>query len=207
VAYREEVARTKRRAFSGEEYWGRPVPGFGDPQARLVVVGLAPGAHGANRTGRIFTGDGSGDFLIPALFRAGLANQPLTRHRSDGLELRGAYLTAVVRCAPPDNRPTPQELANCRPYLERELELLSGARVFLALGHIAFDGCLDLLQRRGVSIPRPRPAFAHGAVYRFEGSDLALVASYHPSRQNTQTGRLTAAMFDEVLKAAIEIRT
>lgn len=196
VVYRREVARTKRRAFRHWEYWGRPVPGFGDRKARLLIVGLAPAAHGANRTGRMFTGDSSGDTLTAALHRAGFANQPTSRHREDGLELRDAFLTAVVRCAPPKNRPTRQEQDNCRRYLARELDLLSSVRVVLALGRIAFDGYLKLLRQRGVEVPRL--AFRHGACYALEPSLPTLVVSYHPSRQNTQTGRLTEAMLDEV---------
>lgn len=196
VVYRREVARTKRRAFRDWQYWGRPVPGFGDRKARLLIVGLAPAAHGANRTGRMFTGDSSGDTLTAALHRAGFANQPTSRHREDGLELRDAFLTAVVRCAPPQNRPTRQEQDNCRGYLARELDLLSSVRVVLALGRIAFDGYLKLLRRRGVEVPRL--PFRHGACYEFESPLPTLVVSYHPSRQNTQTGRLTEVMLDEV---------
>jgi uracil-DNA glycosylase family 4 len=196
VAYRQEVARAKRRAFRDWEYWGRPVPGFGDRNARLLLVGLAPGAHGANRTGRMFTGDSSGDTLTAALYRAGLANQPTSQHRDDGLELRDAFLTAVVRCVPPKNRPTRQEQISCRGYLAREMDLLSSVRVVLALGRIAFDGYLRMLKDRGVEVPRL--PFRHGACYPFEPPLPTLVVSYHPSRQNTQTGRLTQAMLDEV---------
>jgi uracil-DNA glycosylase family 4 len=196
VAYRQEVARVKRRAFRDWEYWGRPVPGFGDRNARLLMVGLAPGAHGANRTGRMFTGDSSGDTLTAALHRSGFANQPTSRHRDDGLALRDAFLTAVVRCVPPRNRPTRQEQINCRDYLARELDLLSSVRVVLALGRIAFDGYLRLLRERGEDVPRL--LFHHGACYPFEPPMPTLVVSYHPSRQNTQTGRLTHAMLDEV---------
>ena len=202
VAYRQEIARVKRRAYLDWDYWGRPVPGFGDRNARLLIVGLAPGAHGANRTGRMFTGNGSGNTLYAALYRAGFANRPTSERRDDGLELRDVYITAVARCAPPDNKPTRQELLNCRGYLARELELLPSVRVVLALGRIAFDGYLDLLkslgrypdgQRRGLP-------FKHGAVYEFDLSLPVLVASYHPSRQNTQTGRLTPVMLDEVFR-------
>jgi uracil-DNA glycosylase family 4 len=196
VAYRQEVARAKRRAFRDWEYWGRPVPGFGDRNAQLLMVGLAPAAHGANRTGRMFTGDSSGDTLTAALHRAGFANQPTSRHRDDGLELHDAFLTAVVRCAPPKNRPTRQERINCRSYLAREMDLLSSTRVVLALGRIAFEGYLRLLRERGVDVPRL--SFRHGVCYEFEPPLPALVVSYHPSRQNTQTGRLTEAMLDEV---------
>jgi uracil-DNA glycosylase family 4 len=201
VAWREEVARTRRRAYLDEEYWGRPVPGFGDPGARVVLVGLAPGAHGANRTGRMFTGDGSGDFLYAALHRAGLASQPTSRARGDGLALRGAFVTAAARCAPPANAPTPAELARCAPFLDRELALLGGARVLVALGAIAWAACLAHLARTGRMVPRPRPRFAHGAEVRLDGAP-ALLGSYHPSRQNTQTGRLTAPMLDAVLARA-----
>ncbi len=197
VAWREEVARTKRRAYQEWTYWGRPVPGFGDPQAQLLVVGLAPGAHGANRTGRMFTGDGSGDFLYAALYRAGFANQPQATHREDGLVLRDCYITAVVRCVPPQNRPTAEEIANCRPFLMRELCLLPRIRVILALGHIAFQGLLRAYREMGHTIPRLD--FRHGHVYPLPDGLPVLVASYHVSRQNTQTGRLTAEMFDQVL--------
>lgn len=200
VEYRERVAREKRRAFRDEGYWGRPVPGFGDPQARILIVGLAPAAHGGNRTGRVFTGDLSGDFLYAALYRAGLANQPTARDRSDGLELYQVYISATVRCAPPDNKPLPSEFANCREYLDRDLELLENVRVLVALGRIAFDGCLAALERRGVEVPRPRPAFGHNAAFRF--GEITLIASYHPSQRNTQTGLLTRAMFARVLTRA-----
>jgi len=205
VAYCREVACTKRRAFRDWEYWGRPVPGFGDPDARLLIVGLAPAAHGANRTGRMFTGDGSGDTLTAALHRAGFASQPASQHRDDGLELYDAFLTAVVRCAPPQNRPTRQEQVNCRGYLARELDLLSSVRVVLALGRIAFEGCLSLLRERGAGVPRL--SFRHGACYEFGSPLPTLVASYHPSRQNTQTGRLTQAMLDEVFGQIRELLT
>jgi uracil-DNA glycosylase family 4 len=206
VAYRQEIARTKRRAFRDWEYWGRPVPGFGDPEAELVIIGLAPAAHGANRTGRMFTGDGtsgSGDTLMAALYRAGFANQPISRHRDDGLELHNAFLTAVVRCAPPKNRPTRQELLNCRGYLARELALLPRVRVVLTLGRIAFDGYLAMLRDQGVQVPRLE--FRHGACYEFEPPLPTLVVSYHPSRQNTQTGRLTQAMLDAVFRQIREL--
>ncbi len=198
VAYRERVARDKRAAFRDWEYWGRPVPGCGDPRARVLIVGLAPGAHGSNRTGRMFTGDGSGDFLTPALYHAGFANQPTSAHRDDGLMLRDLYVVAVAHCAPPDNKPAPQELANCRPYLRQHLQFLTRVQVLLALGRIAFDGTLSALSEAGITLPAPRPVFAHGASYRI--GPYALVATYHPSRQNTQTGRLTAAMFDAIFE-------
>lgn len=200
VAYREAVARTKRRQFQDWEYWGRPVPGFGDPQARLLVVGLAPAAHGANRTGRMFTGDGSGDFLIAALYRAGFANQPTSTHREDGLVLWDVYLTAVVRCAPPDNRPSRQEQANCLPYLIRELRALPRIQVVVTLGQIATEGFLTALRVLGYD--GPRPAFRHAGVYPLGAGWPTLITSYHPSRQNTQTGRLTSEMFDEIWKLA-----
>jgi len=200
VEYRKRVAREKRRAYRAWEYWGRPVPGFGDVKARAVLIGLAPGAHGANRTGRMFTGDGSGVTLVTALHRAGLANQPSTHHRDDGLQLRDVFVTAVVRCAPPQNKPTPQEIANCRPFLERELALLHRARVVVVLGRIAFDGYLRLLHEQSHAVPRLE--FRHGAAYPLGNSLPTLICCYHPSRQNTQTGRLTEAMLDEVFQEA-----
>jgi uracil-DNA glycosylase family 4 len=203
VAWREQVAREKRRAYRDEEYWGRPVPGFGDPSARLLVVGLAPGAHGANRTGRMFTGDGSGDFLYAALHRARVASQPTARTRGDGLALRGAFITAACRCVPPENRPAPAELERCAPFLDRELAALD-VRAVLALGAIAFDATLAALARRGAAVPAPRTRFAHGAEVRLAGAPV-VVASYHVSRQNTQTGRLTPAMFDAVVARALAL--
>jgi uracil-DNA glycosylase family 4 len=200
--YREEVARVKRRAFRDQTYWGRPVPGFGDPGAELVIVGLAPAAHGANRTGRMFTGDRSGDFLYAALYRAGLASQPTSRSRDDGLALRGVYITAPCRCAPPENKPLPIELRRCAPFLSRELMLLPRAKVFLALGAIGFRALLDHLERQGQPIPSPRPAFGHAAEVPLQNGRL-LLASYHVSQQNTQTGKLTPAMFDAVLQSAM----
>lgn len=204
VAWREQVAREKRRAYLDWDYWGRPVPGFGDPAARLLVVGLAPGAHGANRTGRMFTGNGSGDTLFGALYRAGFANQPISRSREDGLRLTDAFISAMARCAPPGNRPTREEVAACEPFLMRELVLLSGVEVILALGQIAFEGCLRLLRKQGYALPRLK--FGHGRHYPLEpvpsGPRLHLLASYHPSRQNTQTGRLTQAMLDDVFRLA-----
>jgi uracil-DNA glycosylase family 4 len=198
VAWREEVARTKRAAFAGEDYWGRPVPGFGDPRARLVVVGLAPAAHGANRTGRMFTGDRSGDVLYAALHRAGFANQPTSRDRHDGLRLHDCFITAPVRCAPPANRPTPQERDRCAPFLAAELDVLP-VRVLLALGAFGWDAVLRFLATR-VDVPRPRPRFGHGAEVRV--GDLVVLGSYHVSQQNTFTGRLTPAMLDAVLDRA-----
>lgn len=193
VEWREEVARVKRRAYRDETYWGKPVPGFGDPKARLVIVGLAPGAHGANRTGRIFTGDSSGDFLYAALHRAGFANQPTSRRADDGLKLKDCFITCPVRCVPPDNKPSPDEIRTCRPYLREELSLLK-PKVVLALGRLAWTATLDFLNWEN-----PKPEFAHGAVIRQPGKAVFLAASFHVSQQNTQTGRLTAAMFDQVL--------
>lgn len=200
VRWREQVARDKRRAFRDWDYWGRPIPGFGDPNARVVILGLAPAAHGGNRTGRIFTGDSSGATLMGALHRAGFANQPSSVHAYDGLQLRDAFIAAICRCAPPDNKPTPQEIVNCRPYLAREFELLMQARVVIALGKIACDGYLAHL--RGLGLKLPRVKFAHGAVYALGPSLPTLICSYHPSQQNTNTGRLTNAMLDEVFAKA-----
>ncbi len=203
VAWREEVARTKRRAYRDETYWGRPVPGFGDSQARIALVGLAPAAHGANRTGRMFTGDRSGDFLYASLHRMGLASQPDARSRDDGLTLRDVFIASPVRCAPPANKPTPDEIAACAPFLDAELAALPRLRVLLALGGIAWKACLDHFERKGVSLPRPRPVFGHGREVEIGG--LWLVGSYHVSQQNTQTGRLLPAMFDEVVGRAMEL--
>jgi len=199
VAYREQVARVKRRAYRDWAYWGRPVPGFGDAHAQLLIVGLAPGAHGANRTGRMFTGDRSGDFLYGQLYRAGFANQPTSRQADDGLVLQNAYISGVLRCAPPDNKPLPDEILHCSGYLEQELDLLR-PRVILALGGIAFDAYLRLLVRRGALASRAPYVFAHGAECELPPPLPRLFASYHPSQQNTQTGRLTPAMFDDVLQ-------
>jgi uracil-DNA glycosylase family 4 len=192
VEWREKVAREKRAAFADEEYWGRPVPGFGDPAARLVIVGLAPAAHGANRTGRMFTGDRSGDFLYAALHRAGYANQPTSEHRGDGLRLTDCFITAPVRCAPPQNKPLPSERANCAPWLDAELAALA-PRVLLCLGSIGWNATLAALDA-----PRPRAKFGHGAETAV--GDLAVVASFHVSQQNTFTGKLTPGMFDAVLE-------
>jgi uracil-DNA glycosylase family 4 len=199
VHYCQEVARRKRRAYRDWTYWGRPVPGFGDPRASLFIIGLAPAAHGANRTGRIFTGDRSGEFLYRHLHRAGFANQPASTHREDGLRLRGAYIAAAVRCAPPANKPLPSELRNCLPYLVTELDLIR-PRAVLALGRIAFDTYLKLLVERGALSSRRGLLFAHGASYALPGGLPRLFASYHPSQQNTQTGKLTSAMFFRVLR-------
>ncbi len=196
VEWREEIAAQKRRAFSDWKYWGKPVPGFGDHEARLLIIGLAPGAHGSNRTGRMFTGDSSGDTLFAAMHRAGFANKPVARECGDDLKLPDAFLTAVGRCAPPKNRPTAEELANCQPFLLREIELLHRVSVVLALGQIAFDGYLRALRGQGLEIPRLK--FAHGLWHDFDPPTPSLVACYHPSRQNTQTGRLTEEMMDAV---------
>ena len=199
VEYREEVARTKRRAFRDWTYWGRPVPGFGDPHARLMIIGLAPAAHGGNRTGRAFTGDRSGDFLYARLYDAGFANQPTSVDANDGLELRDAYISAAARCAPPDNKPLPEELRNCAGYLDEEFAVLRPHAV-LALGAIAFYTYLRLLVKRGRLTPPVHYKFSHGAECKLPDDLPHLFASYHPSQQNTQTGRLTPAMFDAVLR-------
>ncbi len=237
VEWRERVAREKRAAFRDEEYWGKPVPGFGDPEAWLLVVGLAPAAHGANRTGRMFTGDRSGDWLYRALHRAGLASQPESTARRDGLGLHGVYITAAVRCAPPGNRPLPAERDACRPYLEREMDTLTSVRVIVALGGYAFASVLRSLRDRGVLVPRPAPRFGHGvevelgrsrdfrtrspgarsaesnsaSFEQLPGSwpwrthSLHLLASYHPSQQNTFTGKLTEPTFDAIWERALEV--
>jgi len=198
VKYRERVAREKRRAYREWEYWGKPVAGFGDAQAQLLILGLAPAAHGANRTGRMFTGDRSGDFLYAALHKAGFANQPTSLHRDDGLQLTDAYIAATCRCAPPGNKPLPQEILNCRTYLERELEILK-PKAILALGKIAWDGYLDILKQRGVISSRAPYKFAHGAEAEIAPETPRLFGVYHPSQQNTQTGRVTPAMYANVL--------
>ncbi len=203
LEYRRRVAREKRRAYRDQAYWGRPVPSVGDPAARVLLVGLAPGAHGSNRTGRMFTGDGSGDFLTPALHRAGFANQPTSISRTDGLKLRDLYILAIVHCAPPGNRPLPSEIANCRRFLRAHLRLLSHLRVVIALGKMAYDGLLVALAEEGQGLPRPRPPFSHGA--EVVVGPYTLLTSYHPSLQNTQTGRLTPAMLDAVLRRAQRI--
>ena len=200
VEYRERVAQIKRRAYRDQVYWGRPVPGFGDPRAELLIIGLAPGAHGSNRTGRPFTGDASGVFLYRALHRAGFANQPAAFSRDDGLALQNAYITAVIRCAPPENSPLPQEILNCRPYLQQELEALK-PRAVLALGQIAWVQYLRTLAAEG-KISRPAKfEFAHGASVQLPGDLPRLFGSYHPSQQNTQTGKLTEEMFRRVLES------
>lgn len=199
VEYREKVAREKRRMFRDWDYWGKPVPSFGDPKAELLIVGLAPAAHGANRTGRMFTGDRSGDFLFRALYEAGYASQPEGRDREDGLQLRRCYITAALRCAPPANKPLPQELRNCQPYLESELEILGRVRAVLALGKIGFDRYLAVVAEHLELPPRSRMPFGHGVSYELPGGLPRLFASYHPSQQNTQTGKLTPAMMHDVL--------
>jgi uracil-DNA glycosylase family 4 len=200
VEWREAVAADPPRRYRGERYWARPVPGFGDPRAHLVVVGLAPAAHGGNRTGRVFTGDRSGDWLFAALHRAGFANQPTSVHAGDGLRLTGAYVTAVVKCAPPANKPTPTERDTCLPYLVRELQLLERARVLIALGKFAWDGALAGLRRAGLEVPRPKPEFGHGAEVAI--GPYILLGCFHPSQQNTFTGKLTEEMIDAVFGRA-----
>lgn len=200
VAWREQVAREKRAAFAGEDYWGRPVPGFGDPGARVYVLGLAPAAHGGNRTGRVFTGDRSGDWLFASLWRTGFASQPESAARGDGLRLRGAWVAAAVRCAPPANRPTPAERDACLPFAVRELALLPDVEVIVALGGFAWDAALRLLAAAGADLPRPRPRFGHAAEVRTGGRTL--LGCFHPSQQNTFTGRLTEPMLDAVFRRA-----
>jgi uracil-DNA glycosylase family 4 len=204
--YCAQIARDKRAAFRSETYWGKPVPGFGDPNARLLILGLAPAAHGANRTGRVFTGDGSGgsgDFLMAALHRNGFASIPTSQSINDGLTLNDAYIAAAVRCAPPDNKPTPAEIQACQPHLEAELAQLPNVKVVVALGKIAFDVWWQVLAARGLSI-RPRPAFGHGLTYKPNGSPV-VIASYHPSRQNTNTGKLTPKMLSSVFRKAARL--
>lgn len=201
--YCEAVAREKRRAFRDQTYWGKPLSGFGDPSAHLLIVGLAPAAHGGNRTGRMFTGDRSGDFLYAALHRAGFANQPNAVSRADGLQLIDAYITAAGRCAPPDNKPTPAEFENCRAYLIEELRLLNNVCVIVVLGKLAFDNTLTALADRGAVLPRPRPAFGHDVTCSLDR--YTLIASYHPSQRNTQTGLLTLPMFDRIFERAKQI--
>jgi len=201
VVYREQIAREKRRAYRDHEYWGKPVPGFGDPDARVLVLGLAPGAHGSNRTGRPFTGDASGKFMYPVLYETGFANQPTATDRKDGLVLRSLYITAAARCAPPGNKPLPQELANCAPFLERELEGLKNLRVVVALGRIGFEAYLNYLLRKKQIAGKRTFEFRHGAEYVLPDGRV-LLASYHPSNQNTQTGKLTKEMFLNIFKRA-----
>jgi uracil-DNA glycosylase family 4 len=201
VAYRQKIAREKRRAFLNWDYWGKPVPGFGDFHARVLILGLAPGAHGSNRTGRPFTGDGSGNFMYPVLHRAGFASQPNATHRGDGLKLHGAYITAAVRCAPPANKPTPAEIANCAPFLDREIAGLKHLKVVVALGRIGFDAYLNYLKRNGMLERKRAYIFVHGARYSLPDGRI-LIASYHPSMQNTQTGKLTENMFQKIFDDA-----
>ena len=202
VEYRRQLAATKRRAYRDWDYWGRPVPSFGDPEARVLIIGLAPGAHGSNRTGRMFTGDGSGHFLYRVLHQTGFASQPAAVSRDDGLVLKDLYITAAVRCAPPANKPTPQEFANCRPYLEQELELLTGVRVVVTLGKLAHDTYLDTLRSHGRITSRAPYPFAHNRKHRLPEGLPLVISSYHPSQQNTLTGKLTEAMFRRVFEAA-----
>jgi uracil-DNA glycosylase family 4 len=204
VAYREQIAREKRRAYLDCEYWGKPVPGFGDPNARVLVLGLAPGAHGSNRTGRPFTGDASGKFMYPILHETGFSNQPNATGRGDGLKLKGLYITAAARCAPPDNKPLPRELANCAEFLERELDGLKKVKVVVALGKIAFEAYLNFLKRRSLLTSRKAYVFQHAAKYEM-ADGKTLLASYHPSNQNTQTGKLTREMFLGIFKEAARL--
>ena len=205
-SYCTEIARVKRAAYRGDTYWAKPVPGFGDPQARVLVLGLAPAAHGANRTGRVFTGDGgggSGDFLMAAMHRNGFASIPTSQSIDDGLQLRGAFIAAAVRCAPPDNKPTPEEIVACQSHLEAELDELKNVRIVVALGRIAFDVWWKLMAGRGLAV-KPRPVFAHGAVYKLAGGPI-VIASYHPSRQNTHTGKLTPQMLSSIFRKAARL--
>jgi uracil-DNA glycosylase family 4 len=204
VAYREKIAAEKRRAYRDHEYWGKPVPGFGDIDARVLVLGLAPGAHGSNRTGRPFTGDASGNFMYPVLYETGFANQPTATKRDDGLKLKDLYITAAARCAPPDNKPLPEELANCSEYLDREIKGLKRLNVVVALGKIGFEAYLNHLKRISMISSKKGYVFAHGAEYSLPDGKI-LLASYHPSNQNTQTGKLTRAMFLEIFKAAARL--
>jgi uracil-DNA glycosylase len=201
VRWREQVARHPPRRYLGEKYWAKPLPGFGDPNAHLLIVGLAPAAHGGNRTGRIFTGDRSGDWLYGALYAAGFANQPDSIHRNDGLALTDCYITAAVRCAPPDNKPSRVEFERCRPYLVQELQLFENVRVVIALGKIAFDSFLLAHQKNGEMVPKPRPRFGHGASVVLPNG-VTLIGSYHPSQQNTFTGKLTRPMFHSIFARA-----
>ena len=204
VEYREQVGREKRRAYREHEYWARPVPGFGDPKAHVLILGLAPGAHGSNRTGRPFTGDRSGLFMYPILYKVGFASQPNATDRNDGLRLIDCYITAAVRCAPPDNKPLPSELANCAPYLDREVAILKSVKVVVALGKIAFDSYLSYLRRNSIISSRSGYLFGHRAEYQM-ANGITLLASYHPSNQNTATGKLTSQMFEDVFRRAKEI--
>jgi len=204
VAYREQVAQEKKRAWRDWQYWGKPVPGFGDAKARVLILGLAPGAHGSNRTGRPFTGDASGNFMYPVLYETGFASQPAATSRHDGLRLKDLYITAAIRCAPPQNKPLPQELANCAPFLDREIAELRKLKVVVALGKIGFDAYLNHLKRRGLLQSRTAYPFAHGVKYQLPDGKI-LLASYHPSNQNTQTGKLTRAMFVKIFAEAARL--
>lgn len=204
VAWRERVAREKKRRYLDFEYWGKAVPGFGDPKARVFIVALAPGAHGSNRTGRVFTGDSSGNFMFPVLYRTGFASQPKGTHRGDGMKLTDAYITAAARCAPPQNKPTPKELSNCAPFLDRELAILTSVRVVVALGRIGFDAYLNHLKRAGVIAGKKAYAFGHGVEYEMPDGRI-LVGSYHPSNQNTNTGKLTEAMFTKLFERVAQL--
>jgi uracil-DNA glycosylase len=206
VAYRQQVGREKRRAYLDWDYWARPVPGFGDPHARVLVLGLAPGAHGSNRTGRPFTGDASGKFMYPILYKVGFASQPNAERRNDGLKLMDCYITAAVRCAPPENKPLPSELMNCAPFLDRELAILREVRVVVALGRIGFNAYLNYLKRNGIVPSKAGYSFGHAARYTMPNG-VVLLASYHPSNQNTATGKLTAAMFESVFQEARRLAT
>jgi uracil-DNA glycosylase family 4 len=201
VEYRERIGRVKRRAYLNCEYWAKPVPGFGDPNARVLILGLAPGAHGSNRTGRPFTGDSSGNFMYPVLHRTGFASQPTATHIGDGLKLTDAYITAAVRCAPPDNKPTPAEIANCAPYLDREIDALTNVKLVVALGRIGFDAYLNHLRRKGVIKTKAEYLFGHSLTYKMPDG-RTLLTSYHPSNQNTNTGKLTEKMFTEIFRKA-----
>jgi len=205
VEYRAEIARVKRRAYRDSEYWAKPVPGFGDPHARLLLIGLAPGAHGANRTGRVFTGDSSGVFLYKIMYETGFASQPTSTSRDDGLTLIDAYISAAVRCAPPDNKPLPEEIRNCRPYLEKELELLRDLKVVVALGRLAFDVYLGILRDRGKIARRSDFVFGHNIEHRTGSGQPLLISSFHPSQQNTSTGKLTDAMLRAVFLRARQL--
>lgn len=205
MKYREDVARNKRRAYRDWDYWGRPMPGFGDAHARILIVGLAPAAHGGNRTGRMFTGDRSGDFLYKALYEEGFASQPSSVHKDDGLTLRDIYITAAVRCAPPDNKPSPAEILTCRRYIEQEIELLADVRVVVALGKLAFDDYLAILKSQGRIERRSAFIFGHDKEHRTGPDQPVLISSYHPSQQNTQTGKLTQPMFRAVFQRAKDI--
>ncbi len=207
VEYREEVGRVKRRAYRDQHYWAKPVPGFGDPRARLLLIGLAPGAHGANRTGRMFTGDSSGNFLYRALFEAGFASQPTSVSADDGLQLTDAYISAAVRCAPPDNKPLPEEIRTCRPYLEHDLELLTNLKVVVALGRLAFDVYLAILRDQGKIIRRSDFVFGHNQQHSTGPGQPLLISSFHPSQQNTSTGKLTDVMFRDVFLRARRLLT